>query len=148
MRFTVFLALVVATFVACISLTNAEAVAESRSLRAQQNIGAAAAAFKNYKSPNIATKFVEEMTEVGIRGTAARMAAGAKESAKLTTKQIEMLTKQLTATVKKDRTKWQKIRKALLITLGVGVGGTIIYQVGKAAFGTKATTAPATDGSL
>ncbi|KAE9268894.1 hypothetical protein PF008_g31005 [Phytophthora fragariae] len=141
MRFTVFLALVVATFIACISITNAEALPETgRNLRAQQ---AGAAATKLLKSDDIAAKFIEHLNEKKILANAARMAAGAKEASKLTTKQTDKLTKMVAASVKKNPGKWPKIKKILLYSLGATVAGTIIYQVGKANGQSAATTTAA-----
>ncbi|KAE8995969.1 hypothetical protein PR001_g18162 [Phytophthora rubi] len=122
MRFTVFLALVVATFIACISITNAEALPETgRNLRAQQIGTAGAAATKLFKSDDIAAKTIEHLNE----------------------KKTDKLTKMVAASVKKNPGKWPKIKKILLYSLGAAVAGTIIYQVGKANGQSAATTTAA-----
>ncbi|GMF28630.1 unnamed protein product [Phytophthora fragariaefolia] len=126
MRCTLFFALLVATFVACISVTNAEAVAllkEGRNLRAQQVIA--------YKADDIAAKFIETMKEKSILSKAAKMAAGAKEASKLNKEQTAKLTKMVADAAQKDPKKWSKMKKIIVGTLGVTIGGTIIYQVGK-----------------
>ncbi|KAG6592488.1 putative secreted RxLR effector protein [Phytophthora cinnamomi] len=143
MRFTVFLALVIATFFACVTLISAESAAlPERNLRAQAGVGTGVS--KVFKADDIAAKFIETMNEKKILAQAAKMAAGAKDASKLTTKQTEKLTKMVAATVKKNPSKWAKLRKYLLYTLGVTVGGAIIYNVGKSFV---KTAAPATNGS-
>ncbi|KAE9008461.1 hypothetical protein PR001_g15470 [Phytophthora rubi] len=171
MRFTVILALVVATFFACISFTNADALPESgRNLRAQQ-IGAAGTAATNLfkaddvaagathlfkaddlavktdelaaKADDMAAKYIEAAYEKKFLAHAAKMAGGAEDVAKLTTKETDQLTTMVAATVKKNPSKWPKIKKFLLYSLGAGVAGTIIYQVGKAQGQSAATTTAA-----
>ncbi|KAE8908459.1 hypothetical protein PF005_g25289 [Phytophthora fragariae] len=80
------------------------------------------------------------LNEKKILAKAAKMAAGAKEASKLTTKQTDKLTKMVAAAAKKNPGKWPKIKKALFYTFGAAISGAIIYKIGQSQGQTAAAT--------
>ncbi|POM58192.1 Secreted RxLR effector peptide protein [Phytophthora palmivora] len=143
MRFNVFLTLLVVTFFACCSsFSSAETVAndaEVRRLRADaapvtpiENSAKNAATFiSKLKESATITKAVKQVMasdgdEQVIR-SAMKLAAGAKEGAKISDDAIAKLSESMAVAVKKSPKSWPRLRKFVKFTLGAGVGALAIY---------------------
>ncbi|OWZ06358.1 RxLR effector protein [Phytophthora megakarya] len=153
MRFSVFLALLIATFIACTSVTSAEHV--SRQLPALPIPGAgdkaakgAATFLEKLKESATITKAVKQIQgangdETVIRA-ALKMAQGAKEGAKISDDAVAKLSATMATAVTKSPKSWPKLRKFVKITLGATVGGLAIYGAYKLLTKDNASTAATT----
>ncbi|KAG1709198.1 hypothetical protein DVH05_019842 [Phytophthora capsici] len=155
MRFGLFVALLVAIFVACSTVANAESVAltlgdnEVRRLRLkQENIAKAAGDLisKSKESATI-TKAINIAKNANGDEAAARravmLAAGAKEGAKLSDETMVKLSAMIAESAKKNPKSWSRLKKFVKITLGIQVGGLAIYGAYKLLFD-KSSTATTT----
>ncbi|OWZ09817.1 RxLR effector protein [Phytophthora megakarya] len=143
MRFSVFVALLVATFIACTSFTSAEDVVN---LRADaRRLPAVPAAIGNVdKAAKNAATFVEKLKESvtltkavqkiqqsdgdeTVIRSALKLAQGAKEGAKISDDAVAKLSASMATAVTKNPKSWPKLRKFVKVTLGAGVGALAIY---------------------
>ncbi|KAF1791733.1 hypothetical protein GQ600_11668 [Phytophthora cactorum] len=130
MRFSVFVALLVATFLACCSnFASAESV-EDRRLRVEaapavntENVAKAAGGFIEKLKTNAAlTRAVKAVQTSNGDEQAVRKAmttfAAAKEGAKVSDEGIAKLSAMMATTVQKNPKSWPRLRKFAKITLG------------------------------
>ncbi|KAG3109733.1 hypothetical protein PI125_g10669 [Phytophthora idaei] len=143
MRFNIFVALLVATFlVCCSSFVSAGNVNDDRRLRAEDG--------KNGAVKAVAT-FIERMKEKSELTTAVKAIqtsnadeaaikteilgfAAAKEGAKMSDESMAKISKMLAENAKKNPKSWPRLRKFAKITLGATAGGLAIYGVYKLLF--------------
>ncbi|KAG3140102.1 hypothetical protein PI126_g16174 [Phytophthora idaei] len=121
MRLSVFVALVVATFVAtCISFTSAESVAQTSDVDGNSNLKGAR---KLAKVDEWWLQDTDTEERVGSGSFFSRLkdkvriskASGAVKTQKLNDAQVKTLTEEVATTVKKDRRTWPVIKKGLKI---------------------------------
>ncbi|KAG7382940.1 hypothetical protein PHYPSEUDO_004236 [Phytophthora pseudosyringae] len=136
MRFSLFVALIVATFVAtCVSFTSAESVAQINDLDTVQNLKggrnlatadewwlADTATEERTGGASFLSKFKGRVSAFRLKG------AGAKTQT-LSDAQIKTVTREVATTVKKDRKAWPIIKKGLKILYGALLAGLIIVGV-------------------
>ncbi|KAG1712468.1 hypothetical protein DVH05_000214 [Phytophthora capsici] len=171
MRFAVFLALIVATFVACASnfaqastlaqdyaedmaLFNEAMGGDERRLRAaapvnKDNVAKLAGGFiSRIKEGSTLTK-AEQMIknangDEAVVKRAIMLASTAKESAKMSDESIAKLSAMISTSVVKNPKSWPRLRKFVKVTLGVGVGGLALYGAYKLLFNKDAASGPIT----
>ncbi|ETK81243.1 hypothetical protein L915_13248, partial [Phytophthora nicotianae] len=153
MRFTVFIALLVATFLACCS---AESV-QDRRLRVEaapvpvnkDNVAKIAGGFLEKLQTNTAlSKAVKAIQasdgdEAVVRKAITAFAA-TKDSVKMTDEGVAKISAMMATTVQKNPKSWPRLRKFAKITLGGTVAGFAIYGAYKALFDRKSSTAATT----
>ncbi|KAH7465648.1 uncharacterized protein KRP23_12188 [Phytophthora ramorum] len=149
MRFSVFLTLFVATFIACTSFTSAdnarhlkgsELTADSEERAA--NFGQLDEATKKLKADQIVAQAVKNFNIGKINRAADAMKAGAGKAAELTTKQQGQITKMVAAAAKK-KVPWSKTKKIIVGVVGATVTVAGLYALYKAYLsngGTATTT--------
>ncbi|KAG2841998.1 hypothetical protein PC113_g18893 [Phytophthora cactorum] len=129
MRLSVFMALVVATFVAtCISFTSAESVAQISDVDDNSNLQGAR---KLAKVDEWWLQNTDTEERVGSGSFVSRLkgrvrtskASGVAKTQKLNDAQVKTLTKEVATTVKKDRRTWPVIKKGLKILYGTLLAG-------------------------
>ncbi|ETL34689.1 hypothetical protein F441_13492 [Phytophthora nicotianae CJ01A1] len=135
MRLSVFVALVVATFVAtCISFTSAENVAQIRGVDSGNNVqdGRRLATADEWWLADTNTEerlsggsFVNKM-KGKLRSV---RTGGTVKTEKLNNAQVKTITREVATTVKKDRKTWPMIKKGLKILYGALLAGLIIVGV-------------------
>ncbi|ETI55513.1 hypothetical protein F441_01780 [Phytophthora nicotianae CJ01A1] len=159
MRFSIFVALLVATFVVCCSsFTRAESVDLAnfeRRLREEavpvnkDNVAKIAGSWLEKLQTNTAlTKAVKTVQasdgdEVAVRKAITAFAA-TKDAVKTNDEQIAKLASMIATTAKKNPKSWPRLRKFAKITLGATVGGLAIYGAYKLLFDRNASGAAAT----
>ncbi|KAG1709201.1 hypothetical protein DVH05_019845 [Phytophthora capsici] len=160
MRFGLFLALLVAAFVACSTVANAENVAltlsdnEVRRLRSeagvnQQNVAKIAGGFiSTIKESATLTKAANMAKAANGDEAAAKravmLAAGAKEGAKLSDETMVRLSTMIAEAAKKNAKSWPRLKKFVKIVLGVQVAALALYGAYKLLFDKGSSTAAAT----
>ncbi|POM59890.1 Secreted RxLR effector peptide protein [Phytophthora palmivora] len=142
MRFSVFVALLVATFIACTSFSSAENVANDidlRRLRADalpvpgvENAAKNAASFvTKLKDKTALSKAVKAVQANNADEQAVRRIiqgyAAAKEGAKISDEAIAKLSASMATVVQKNPKSWPRLRKFAKYTLGATVGALAIY---------------------
>ncbi|KAH7465646.1 uncharacterized protein KRP23_12186 [Phytophthora ramorum] len=137
MRFSVFLTLVVATFIACTSFTSAD---NARHLKGSDltadgeeraaNFGQLDEATKKLKADQIVAQAVKNFNIGKINRAADAMKAGAGKAAELTTKQQGQITKMVAAAAKK-KVPWSKTKKIIVGLVGFNIGGVALYALYK-----------------
>ncbi|KAL4145088.1 hypothetical protein PRNP1_012762 [Phytophthora ramorum] len=137
MRFSVFLTLFVATFIACTSFTSAD---NARHLKGSEltadseeratNFGKLDEVTKNMKAGQLAAQAVKNFNIGKIERAADAMKAGAGKAAELTTKQQEKVTKLVAAAAKK-KVPWSKTKKIIVGLVGFNIGGVALYALYK-----------------
>ncbi|OWZ09819.1 RxLR effector protein [Phytophthora megakarya] len=138
MRFSFFLALLVATFIACANLARAENVHGlrdgTRRLQAGAPIKSAknvATYFEKWRGDAIISKAVNRIKaangdEKAIRG-AINLAIVSKRGIKIGDDAVAKYAQTLATAAKKNPKSWPRLRKFVKITLGATVGGLAIY---------------------
>ncbi|KAL3666419.1 hypothetical protein V7S43_008670 [Phytophthora oleae] len=158
MRFSLFLALLVATFVACTTVANAENVVlqtnnEVRRLRSeagvnQENVAKIAGGFiSKIKESATLTKALNMAKAANGDEAAAKrvimLAAGVKEGAKLSDETMVKLSAMIAESAKKNPKSWPRLKKFAKVALGVQVGALAIYGAYKLFFDKSSSTAAA-----
>ncbi|KAG6951532.1 hypothetical protein JG688_00013696 [Phytophthora aleatoria] len=152
MRFSVLVALLVATFLACCSNYASGESVEDRRLRVEgspENVAkAAAGGLKQWRTEAALTKAVKAVQTSNGDEQAMRKAitafAAAKEGAKVSDEGIAKLSAMMAATIEKSPKSWPRLRKFAKITLGATVGGLAIYGAYKLLFDKNSSTAAIT----
>ncbi|KAL3671015.1 hypothetical protein V7S43_004199 [Phytophthora oleae] len=172
MRFAVFLALIVATFVACASnfaqastlaqdyaedmaLLNEALGSEDRRLRAaaapvnKDNVAKIAGGFLTKIKEGSTLSKAEQMIknangDEAVAKKAIMLASTAKESAKMSDESIAKLSAMISTTVTKNPKSWPRLRKFVKVTLGITVGGLALYGAYKLLFNKGSSTAATT----
>ncbi|EEY55294.1 secreted RxLR effector peptide protein, putative [Phytophthora infestans T30-4] len=135
MRTSVFVALVVATFVAtCISFTSAKNVAQIRDVDGGNNVQETRTLAEADDWWLASTNTEERSGGAGffskLRGKVhAKQSSGVMTTQKLNDQQVKTITKEVATTVKKDRRTWPMIKKGLKILYGALLAGLIIVGV-------------------
>ncbi|KAK1939028.1 hypothetical protein P3T76_009103 [Phytophthora citrophthora] len=163
MRFTVFLAFIVVTFVACTSnFAQASTLAQDYTGgNVDRRLRAAAAPVNKDNVAKIAGGFLTKIKEGSkltkaeqmIKNTngdeaavkkAILMASTAKESAKMSDESIAKLSAMITTVVVKDPKSWPRLKKFVKVALGAGVGGLALYGAYKLLFNKESSSGPVT----
>ncbi|KAG7380410.1 hypothetical protein PHYPSEUDO_007231 [Phytophthora pseudosyringae] len=167
MRFAVFLALLVATFVACASsFASADTFEEGfaifddevdnvgRRLRGEvavnkDNVAKISGGFLTKLKENAVLTKATKMAMAAKGDEAAtrnaiKLAAGAREGAKMSDETMAKLSSMIAQTAKKNPKSWPRLRIFAKATLGAGVGALALYGAYKLMFDKTSTSAATT----